>query len=96
MNSLSISRTAARAAGGMIGLAIVFTTDCWLEHPPFIGDVIGVMGSFAATVILNSIEWDVIVTSKPEVHQQVVVILLVCYGLIFFNLLLCSKHKLRL
>ena len=84
-STLSMSRTAARLAGAMIGLAIVFTADCWLEHPPFIGDVLGVMGSFGATIVLNSIEWDVIITSKPEVHQQVVIALLVCYGVIFFQ-----------
>ena len=43
------------------------------------------MGSFGATIVLNSIEWDVIITSKPEVHQQVVIALLVCYGIIFFQ-----------
>lgn len=83
--SLSLSATAARSAGGMIGLALAFTADCWLEHPPYIGDVIGVLGSLGATVVLNSIEWEVIISQNEHVHQQVITVMLVCYGVIFFQ-----------
>ena len=83
--ALNLSKTSARVAGVMIGLAVAFTSDCWLEHPPFIGDVLGVLGSLGATVTLNSIEWDVIVSSNAHVHQQVIIVLLICYGIIFFQ-----------
>lgn len=83
--AFNLSKTAARCAGGMIGLAMVFTADCWLEHPPFIGDVLGVLGSFLATVFLNSIEWEVIVSPNTQVHQNVILALLISYGIIFFQ-----------
>lgn len=69
----------------MYGMAFAFLLDCWLEHPPFIGDVLGVFASIGATVVLNSIEWDVIVSANEQVHQQVIMVMLICYSCIFFQ-----------
>ena len=44
---------------GMVGLSVAIVADCWLEHPPFIGDVLATLGSLGATVVLNSVEWEV-------------------------------------
>lgn len=83
--TLSLSKTAARMAGGMVGLAMAFVSDCWLEHPPFIGDVLGAMGSLGGLVVLNSIEWEVIVNPNDHVHQQVIIAMLLSYGIIFLQ-----------
>ena len=75
----------ARFSGVLAGLAVVLVADCWLLHPPFILSVIGTCATLFGAVLLNTVEWDVVVSDVQHVHRQVVVLLALAYGAIFFQ-----------
>ncbi len=61
----------ARFSGLLAGMALSLLADCWLAHPPFIMSVIASAGTLCGALLINTVEWDVIVSDNQLVHRQV-------------------------
>lgn len=75
----------ARFSGAMAGIGMVLVADCWLAHPPFIVNVIATLTTLFGALLLNTVEWSIIVSDDQRVHRQVVLLLALSYGAIFFQ-----------
>jgi uncharacterized membrane protein YidH (DUF202 family) len=72
-------------AGLLMSLGMIMVADCWLVHPPYIIDVMIIGMGFVGMVILNTVEWEVVVSSVEHVRRSVIGLMMICYGLMFIQ-----------
>jgi hypothetical protein len=79
------SALAAKSSGAVFALALLLLCSCWLQHSPSIVSVMLSFLSISAYVTMNTIEWDIVFTPVEAVHMQAVILISVCFFVLFLQ-----------
>lgn len=92
VEAVAPSDVVCTVSGALGGAASAILADCWLGHPPYIASTVVTGLSTVGAVALNTVEWEVVVSTNASVRSQVRLLMLGCFLAMFAHAAYATWH----